>query len=397
MRKDMLKENLTRRRFLRKASWVSAVVVATARSATGAVVKAGAPKEPQVPLLPNAKDLASGGRPIKIFCCDLNFIAPKGDRVLMTPAMPQDWAFIDPAEYFAWHRDFGVNTFFLQGYSYCGYAFYPTKLGPVAPGPGVDLFPRLFKLADKAGLPFSSYFCIGMDLCMSNIRFDWLVPTSRNFVEMGLLAPESPWTDLLCARITEFLRLYPVDWINFDCFNYGKYNSNDFHVQPSPFVRTPFKEIVGRDMPEKASDITPEESLKYKREIMARQFHRIREAMHRGNPGTKANFNVPFFKPAEPMWVDHPMVNECDQLVAESSDDIVDWLLKIRKPHQRVMTTIIGRPNDKGVCDPNTWKKWYEAGCDFFGYAHGTPPDFRPHPSLNQQVELVRQAYHQMP
>jgi len=141
MRKDMLKENLTRRRFLRKASWVSAVVVATARSATGAVVKAGAPKEPQVPLLPNAKDLASGGRPIKIFCCDLNFIAPKGDRVLMTPAMPQDWAFIDPAEYFAWHRDFGVNTFFLQGYSYCGYAFC------------------------------SSYFSIGMDLCMSNIRF----------------------------------------------------------------------------------------------------------------------------------------------------------------------------------------------------------------------------------
>jgi len=94
------------------------------------------------------------------------------------------------------------------------------------------------------------------------------------------------------------------------------------------------------------------------------------------------------------MWVDHPMVNECDQLVAESSDDIVDWLLKIRKPHQRVMTTIIGRPNDKGVCDPNTWKKWYEAGCDFFGYAHGTPPDFRPHPFPQS---IVRQAYHQMP
>jgi len=110
---------------------------------------------------------------------------------------------------------------------------------------------------------------------------------------MGLLAPESPWTDLLCARITEFLRLYPVDWINFDCFNYGKYNSNDFHVQPSPFVKTPFKEFVGRDMPEKASEITPEESLKYKREIMARQFHRIREAMHRGNPEQKPTSTYP--------------------------------------------------------------------------------------------------------
>ena len=77
------------------------------------------------------------------------------------------------------------------------------------------------------------------------------------------------------------------------------------------------------------------------------------------------------------MWVDHPMLNECDQLIAESSNDVVDWLLKIRKPHQRVMTTIIGIEGNEGGCDPNSWKKWYEAGCDFFGYAHATPPDLR--------------------
>ena len=91
------------------------------------------------------------------------------------------------------------------------------------------------------------------------------------------------------------------------------------------------------------------------------------------------------------------MLNECDQLIAESSDDVVGWLLKIRKPQQRVMTTIIGRPDSNGLCNPNTWKKWYEAGCDFFGYAHGTPPDFRPNPTLRDQVEIVRQAYRQMP
>ncbi len=316
----------------------------------------------------------------------------------MTPAMPQEWAFVNPEEYFAWHRDFGVNIFYMTGYTLDGYAYYPTKLGPLAPGPGSELFPKLFKLAEKAGLPFSSFFSTGQDLAMSNTRIDWVVPTSRKYEWMGLLAPESPWVHLLCARITEFLRLYPVQWLNFDCFNYGKYNCNDFPVQPSPFVKGPFKEIIGRDMPEKAEEITAEESLRYKRTIMARLFYRVREAMHQGNPETKANFNVPFFKPAEPMWVDHPMLNECDQLVAESSDEeIVRWLLKIRKPHQRVMTTIIGRPAENGVCDPNTWKKWYEAGCDFFAYAHGTPPDFRPHPSLYDQVEIVRKAYQQMP
>ncbi len=393
----MLKEDLTRRKFFEKVSLTAAGALVGLNSAKGTTPQARGAQGPHVQLLPNAKDLASGGRPIKVFCCDLNFTAPKGPKVIMTPAMPQDWAYINPEEYFAWHRDLGVNTFFLQGYSYCGYAYYPTKLGPLAPGPGSELFPRLFKLAEKAGMPFCSYFSVGMDLVMSNIRFDWLVPTSRKYVEMGLLAPESPWTDLLCARITEFLRRYPVEWINFDCFNYGKYNSSDFAVQPSPFVKGPFKEIIGREIPEKASDITPEESLKYKREIMARQFYRLREAMHKGTPGTKANFNVPFFKPAEPMWVDHPMLNECDQLVAESSNEIVDWLLKIRKPQQRVMTVIVGRPDEKGLYDPASWRKWYEKGCDFFGYAHGTPPDFRPHPSLRAQVEVLRQAYHAMP
>ncbi len=346
---------------------------------------------------PHAERLPNRGQPIKLFCCDLNW-SRSPDLQALPPAQPQDWAGLDPAEYFAWHRDFGVNIMFLQGYVFGGYALYPTKLGPVAPGPGAELFPKVFKLADKAGLPFCGYFSTGLDLIASHLRDDWVVPTSRNHIWAGMLAPESPWTDLLCARITEFLKLYPVEWINFDCFNYGKYDCNEFPVQPSPHVKGPFREIIGREMPEQAADITPEESLRYKREIMARQYYRIREAMHAGNPGTKANFNVPFFKPAEPMWVDHPMVNECDQLIAESSDDaIMDWLLKIRKPHQRVMTTITGRPHDPGLCDPNSWRKWYDAGCDFFGYVHGIPPDFRPPGMYKDQADIVRQAYQQMP
>jgi hypothetical protein len=390
-------EELTRRTFLKKAGAVSFGVAATLGVSSQVTPPLHATDRTSIPLLPNAANLPSGGRPIKLFCCDLNFVAHNEKEFSVTPALPQDWAYLNPQEYFAWHRDFGVNIFFLQGYSWCGYAFYPTKLGPIAPGPGADLFPKMFKLAEKAGLPFSGYFGVNGDLITSNLRNEWTVPTSRNRMQQGLLAPESPWTDLLCARITEFLRLYPVEWINFDCFSYGRYNSNEFQVQPSPYVKGPFKEIIGREMPDSASEITSEENLKYKREIMARQYHRIREAMYAGNPGTKANFNVPFYKAEEPMWVDHPMLNECDQLIAESSDEVVSWLLKIRKPHQRVMTTIIGRQDRKGTCDPNTSMKWYEAGCDFFGYAHGIAPDFRPHPSLHDQVEAVRNAYHLMP
>ena len=68
------------------------------------------------------------------------------------------------------------------------------------------------------------------------------------------------------------------------------------------------------------------------------------------------------------------MVNESDQLVAESTDDVVPWLLRIRKPQQRVMTTIIGR--EGGLSKPDTWRRWYAAGCDFFGYAWAPRPTF---------------------
>ena len=126
---------------------------------------------------------------------------------------------------------------------------------------------------------------------------------------------------------------------------------------PAWLVKKPFREIIGREMPEDAAKITPEESLRYMREMLARQFHRIQEAIHEGHPGTKTFYNPPFYRPAEPLWVDHPMLNECDMLNAESSDDVVPWLLKIRKPKQRVMTVIVGRPD--GVCYPATWKRWF--------------------------------------
>ena len=74
----------------------------------------------------------------------------------------------------------------------------------------------------------------------------------------------------------EFLRLYPVEWILFDWFVYGNLQSNGLPVQPAWFVKGPFREIIGRDMPDDAAKIAPDESLKYKREVLARQFYRIR-------------------------------------------------------------------------------------------------------------------------
>jgi len=334
------------------------------------------------------------GKPIKWFACDLNWSRFDQPFAHHLPSAAYDWANIDPQEYFDWHVEFGGNTVFCQAYAFGGYAFYPSRLGPVAPGPGSELLPRLFELSRASKIPFGSYFCVGADLMTSNVRDNWVVPGSRTYASHGFLAPESPWTDLLCARINEFLTAYPVDWLLFDWFVYGALTP-DYPVQPAWFVKEPFAEIIGRLMPEDAADITAAESLQYKREVLARQFRRIRDTVRSASPKTQICFNVPYWHAHEVLWVDHPMMNESDMLFAESSDDeVVEWLLDVKRPNQRVMTTIIGRLD--GVCDPNSWRKWAARGCDFCGYAWGTPPDFRPHASYAEELAIVRSAFREM-
>ena len=245
---------------------------------------------------------------------------------------------------------------------------------------------------------FAGISRLNIDLITSNLRDEWVIPTSRNhpYSSQGFLAPESPWTDLLCDRIAEFLTQFPVDYLQFDMFDYGGMGP-DFPVQPAWFVKKPFAEIIGREMPETAGEITAEESLRYKRELLARQFWRIHDTVLQASPKTQIGFNVPFFHAAEPLWVDHPMLAESNFLVAESSrPEIIDWLISVRKPGQSIMTTIIGHP-EKGQTEPYQWRQLAEKGCDmFFGYAWGTPPDFHPHHHYNQDLTIVRQAFQEL-
>lgn len=334
---------------------------------------------------------------VKLMHCDLNWTT-------QGPSAPHDWAFVDPDAYFAWHREFGTNVIYCQAYVFGGTAFYPSKLGPVAPGPGCRLFPRLYDLARGAGMPVWSYMCVGADLVMSNHRGHWVVPGSRSYSHLpgqtpfpyGFLAPESEWTDLLCARVREFLGMYPVDWLLFDWFGYGGLTPDKDPVVPAAYAKVPFRRIIGREMPERAEEITGDEQLRYKRAVLAEQFHRLRDAVKETSPSTRILFNVPYWGPAEAVWVDHPMLNESDGLFAECSrPDVMDWLLSVRKPGQRVMTTVVGR-QEAGECDPDSWRRWYDAGCDFFGYAWGTPPDFRPHPRYARDLEIIRKAFVEM-
>jgi hypothetical protein len=333
-------------------------------------------------------------RPIKLFVLDLNWSRRDCPYPVIYPSAAHEWAHVDPREYFDYHIAFGNNAIFCHAFTFGGYAFYPSRLGPVAPGPGQQLLPRLYELTRQAGLPFWSYFCVGTDVTLSAQRNDWVIPNSR-MGGMGFLGPETEWTDLLCARLKEFLVQFPVDWILFDWFFYGSWVPR-FRVQPATFAAAPFQEIIGRPMPERAEEITTEESLKYKREVLTRQFRRIRDTVRQTSPATRIMFNVPYLEAREPLWVDHQMLSESDGLFAESTKpEILEWLLSIRQPHQRVMTTIIGQL-EKGLCDPESWRTWHQKGCDFMGYAFCTPPVLKPHPYYEDGLRIVREGFRRM-
>ena len=86
-----------------------------------------------------------------------------------------------------------------------------------------------------------------------------LHPTTRNVLDRmwsmqcedgGFFGPETPRTRLLCQRIQEYLKQFPIDWLLLDWFAYGSLVPNGGAVQPADFVKKPFERIIGRAMPD---------------------------------------------------------------------------------------------------------------------------------------------------
>ncbi|MDO8685590.1 MAG: hypothetical protein Q7J78_02855 [Clostridiales bacterium] len=61
----------------------------------------------------------------------------------------------------------------------------------MAPDRGSKLLPGIFELTQKNNIPLCSYFCIGADLLMSNLRDTWVVTGSRETqsTSVGLAKP----------------------------------------------------------------------------------------------------------------------------------------------------------------------------------------------------------------
>jgi hypothetical protein len=101
----IIRPDLSRREFLTSAVSLSAA------ASVGSLASAGT--MPPVAMAPQAaaasagtQDLPSGGKPIKLFCCDLNWVRLDQPVRGTSPAAPQDWAFINPNDHFEWHNTF---------------------------------------------------------------------------------------------------------------------------------------------------------------------------------------------------------------------------------------------------------------------------------------------------
>lgn len=345
---------------------------------------------------------------LRIFTLDLNYASVGPDGATVAPSAATDWKTVDPFAFCDWQVAHGANVVGCQPWTFSGFATFPSELGPRATGTGGTLFPAVYDRARDRGVPILAYFNVAVDLAVCSSRPHWLVPGSQG-VEIlgdtfwhGFLDPQSRWADLLADRILEFLSQFKPDWVLFDWFCYGSL-MNDLSLPSTPQVRADFGAIIGKAFPEDPGQVSSADAIKYKREVLARWFARIRDAVRATSPVTKIVFNVPYFGPAEPIWVDHVMLRESDALFAESSNpDIVEWLLSVRRPGQRVMTTIFGRPDDHvggqtiRWSDASTWRHWSERDCDLVAWTFPVPPSATPHPRDRDAIKLVGDAYRQL-
>ncbi len=332
------------------------------------------------------------GNRLKLMMFDFNWKmhdpAPESSFWL---AAAEDWAYVDPVAYVDWHEDFGNNAVFLQAYNHVGYAYYPTKLGAWAPGPGTQLFPRVYELARQRRLPVVSYFNVGTDYLLVNCS-NWRIPDFAHQSQFGMLGPESPWSEYVAQRIAEFLTDYPVDVLFLDWCDYGAPgHGHKYPVQPSWYARPVFKEIIGREMPDKAEDIAPAEGLQYKREILARHFRKLMTVIRRTSPQTKAYFTPPYHIPNDPLWTDHPLMLESDGLLAEySRPDTMDWLLAARQPHQAMIATPMACGYE---LSREAMHELWNKGCGLCGYFWGCPPKLEPHVTFRKQLAVVKETF----
>jgi len=339
---------------------------------------------------------------IRLLNFDLNWsMCPYGkNQTMWCASAPNDWAFIDPVAYVDWHEQHGNNTVMCQAYTQPGTALYPSKLGQNAPAPGNELCLKVAEETTRRDLSFWSYFSVGCEALLYEARPHWALRGSKSLAAFGdFFAPESPWTELLCNRIREFLTQCPqTDWLLLDWFDYGSHTDEWPRVNPEFwFVQENFERICGRPAPERSQEITDEEDLLYKRTVLAEQFYKIRDAVKQTNPDTKIMFNVPYYRATDPRWVDHPMVLESDGLFSESTKpEVMEWLLKVKRPEQRLMTTIAGLYNDPELCKTDSWREWHARGCDFFAYVWGVPPEFKLHESFEPVVQQVKAAFEEI-
>lgn len=331
----------------------------------------------------------------RVISLDINW-SRHGDGTQIGMVPPHTYADMDLQAYLDYHFRFDVTEFWMPTSNWAGYAYYPTRLNCVAPGMLGDLFPRVLDACRERGLRCWGYFCVGADLLIASTEPSWrLPPTGEHDMPWPMLAPDSPWIDLVEQRIVEFLQRYDVDSIMLDWFVYGALaGKGEGYVVPKTQWSAPrFEALLGRPMPDDPAEITPEENLAYKRHVLGENARRLARTIRAVKPDVEVVFNLPYHRADDPMWVDHPVLEVSDLLFAESSDpEVVNWLLKVRRPEQRVMCMIHGRL-EEGFCFPELGLDWAEKGCDLFATTHPETPHVRHHPIHEKSLEQVKQVY----
>lgn len=331
---------------------------------------------------------------IKAFSIDLNSDA------LGQPSAPGLFAHVNAEEHVKWCRDLGANAIQTFCVSLNGYAWYRSKVAPVAPGMNGDFLNEQIELAHRQDMEVHGYFCLA-----GNAWYQCHNREETSSVDRRKAIPlTAKYVDYFCRMIEEAVRENDLDGILIDWFE---------EIEPIwiPAEKQLFTEIMGKAFPEKplVDDrldlkydwfgelsapryFSEDVILDFRKRATLNAWNRISAVVRKANPACKLWLNVPFHEPEEPMWVDSPILKEVDMMLTERCDTrIADWLDR-ETGGKPVLVNLGGL----GKYSCSSWEEIIDKGYHLFAFCKADPlttlPDLERAGNLGQVRSAFRDA-----
>ena len=269
---------------------------------------------------------------VKAFCIDFNW-GSGGPNAFAKPGL---WADADPEAHVAWYKALGANVIQTFCVSCNGYAWYKGGVVPPQPGLKHDFLTDVVRLGHAEGMKVMGYFCIG-----ANTRWGQTHPKLSYGTPAHTHIPfTTDYIDYLCEAVADALTRTGCDGFMVDWFFNGPYSPHDAPVKWLPCELQMWTELMHGEFPGK-ENITPQQTLEFKRRAVDRCWTRLRKAAKSANPDCIIWLSCHDLK--HPQLVGSRVFKEADWLMNEAGDmAAIERTRKMVGDHTGLLACVVG-------------------------------------------------------